>query len=303
MSRIGISATAAAFLATMGPVGAALVSGTAHAQSMTFTDADILNFALNLEYLEGEYYTRGATGTGLPASATTGTGTLGGVNGGTRVPFQNPIFFEIAAKIALDEQAHVNFLRGQLGSSAVARPLIDFAGAFQAAALTSGAIPAGSVFNPFADEISFFLGAYTLTEVGVTAYAGAAALISSPAVLSAAASILATESYHAGSIRGVLTQSSVGFGTLGLSVPADAPTGALLPFQTQAIATAQSQESNALTAMAIVFPNTLNAQISATDGNALQFRRTPAQVLSVVQGGPSRTNGNFFPNGLNGNIR
>ena len=303
MSRVGVSAAAAALLGTMGPIGAALVSGEAHAQS-AFSDADILNFALNLEYLEGEYYTRGSTGQGLPASATTGTGLAGGVNGGTLVPFQNSYFFEIAAKIAVDEQDHINFIRGQLGSAAVARPLIDFAGAFQAAALASGAIPPGAVFNPFADEVSFFLGAFTLTEVGLTAYTGSAALIQSKAVLSAAASILAIEAYHAGAIRGVLTQSSVGFGSPLLStVAADAANGSLVPYRTQAIANAQSQESNAITAAGVTFPQNQSARISATDNNSLAFQRTPAQVLSVVQGGPNKTGGNFFPNGLNGNIR
>ncbi len=301
MTKVGVSATATALLATMGPIGAALVSGKAHAQS-TFSDADILNFALNLEYLEGEYYTRGATGQGLAASMTSGTGTMGGVNGGTLVPFQNPYFFEIAAKISIDEQAHINFLRSQLGSAAVARPLIDLAGAFQAAAVTSGAIAAGQTFNPFADEISFFLGAFTLTEVGLTAYIGASALISSPAVLSAAASILAIEAYHAGSIRGVLTQSSIGQGEGLTAVAADAINGALLPYRTQAIANAQTLETGQNSAAGITFPSNQSARISATDQNSLAFARTPAQVINVVQGGSAHANGDFFPNGLNGNI-
>ena len=302
LSRVGISATATAFLATMGPIGAALVSGKAYAQS-AFSDADILNFALNLEYLEGEYYTRGATGQGLPASATTGTGVAGGVNGGTLVPFATPYFFEIAAKISIDEQDHINFLRSQLGSAAVARPLIDLAGSFQAAAVASGAVAAGQVFNPFADEVSFFLGAFTLTEVGLTAYTGAAALIQNPAILSAASSILAIEAYHAGAIRGVLTQSSVGFGSAGLATAsADAAKGSAVPFQSQAIANAQSQLSGQLTGVGVTFPQNQSARISGTDQNSLAFRRTPQQVISVVEGGPNHAGGNFFPNGLNGNI-
>ncbi len=302
LTRTGKSAMAAAFLGMMGPVGEAIVSGKAHAQS-AITDADILNFALNLEYLEGEYYSRGVSGVGLPASIVTGTGTAGGVNGGTQVPFANAYFLQIASKIVNDEIRHINFIRNALGSAAVARPLIDLAGGFQSAALASGAISAGQTFNPFGDELSFFIGAFALEEVGVTAYAGAAALISNPQILTYASAILAIEAYHAGSIRGVLTQSALGGGTAGLvTSPSDAALSPSLPFITQAIATAQSQASNQLTANGIVFPGNGSAQISSRDGNALAYQRTTAQVLSVVQGGPNKTGGNFFPNGLNGKI-
>ena len=298
ISKAGISAAAMAFLGSMGPVGELLIGKKAHAQA-AITDTDILNFALNLEYLEGEYYTRGVTGVGLANTLVTGTGTLGGVNGGTLVPFANPVFFEIGAKIAADEQAHIAFLRSQLGSAAVARPLIDLAGAFAAAALTAGAVPAGTVFNPFQDEVSFFLGAFTLTEVGVTAYAGAAALISSPAVLSAAASILATEAYHAGAIRAVLTQTAAGVGTAG-----DVAEGALLPFQSQAIASLQSRLSGAVTANGLVNPASGHYQLDNVDGNSLNYRRTTTQVINIVENGNGANHaGGFFPQGLNGNIR
>ena len=271
-----------AFLAAMGPVGAALVSSRADAQ--TITDTDILNFALNLEYIEAEFYLRAISGQGLSASDITGTGTAGTVNGGTIVPFTTPLFAQYAANIARDEQQHVRFLRSTLGSAAVARPLIDLAGGFQGAAVAAGIATAATPFNPFADQVSFFLGAFIFEDVGVTAYAGAAALIQNKSYLAAAASILAVEGYHGGLIRTVLGQ--VGFAAA---------------YDAQAISTLRAVASKANIDQGVVFPSNGFINIAPTDGNGLAFQRTTAQVINVVTNG-GQGKGGFLPNGFNGNI-
>lgn len=102
------------------------------------SDASILNFALNLEYLEAEFYLRSTTGLGLPIELTTGTGVRGEVSGGRPVPFQTPTIRKIADEIAKDEKEHVAFLRSALGSAAVSRPAISLDASFTAAAVAAG---------------------------------------------------------------------------------------------------------------------------------------------------------------------
>ena len=245
------------------------------------TDADILNFALNLEYLEAEFYLMAVNGVGLSAADSTGVGAVGDVIGGAVVPFATPAMYQYAKSIANDELAHVQYLRSALGSAAVARPTVDLYNSFNTAALAAGLIQPGQTFNPFADEASFLLGAYIFEDVGVTAYNGAAPLIQSKAYLGAAASILAVEAYHAATVRTLLFQLGKGDATAKISALRAAASGA-----TDDQGVVMNGQSN----------------ITPTDIHALAFSRTTTQVLNIVYLGGASGNYGFFPKGLNGAI-
>jgi len=241
------------------------------------TDTDILNFALNLEYLEAEYYLRAATGSGL-SSTDAGT-SAGAVTGGTQVAFKTPAIQQYAMEIANDELAHVRFLRKALGSAAVSRPAIDLTNSFNAAASAAGI---GSTFNPFGDEDSFLVGAFVFEDVGVTAYHGAASLLTSKSNLAAAAGILGTEAYHAGEIRTLIAQLGTPYVTYANQISA-------------LRATAGGGAETQVSASTIV----------AADSNSISYDRTTNQVLHIVYLNATAgvvKSGGFFPNGLNGTI-
>ena len=85
-------------------------------------DADYLNFALNLEYLEAEFYLRAATGSGLSATDTGNATTTVVVPSTTMVPGLTTAQQNYIYEIAQNELDHVRFLRSALGSAAVSRP-------------------------------------------------------------------------------------------------------------------------------------------------------------------------------------
>jgi hypothetical protein len=258
------------------------------AKAAETSDADILNFALNLEYLEAEYYLRAVTGHGLSMANSEGAGGAPGkVTGGSKVTFSIPAVKAYAEEIANDEYNHVIFLRSALGSSAVARPAIDLSTSFTVLAQAAGIIKPGQTFDPFYNEDTFLLGAFIFEDVGVTAYNGAGASISNPAYLTAATSILAVEAYHAASVRLQLVQQK-------LSATADKISALRAALSAQIVPGAGDDQGTRLNGKINIVP---------TDSNSLAFARTPAQVLNIVYGGGSASNYLFFPNMMNGNIK
>lgn len=272
--------------------GAALagvaLSSKAEAQSTAPTDTDILNFALNLEYLEAQFYTLATTGKTIDqvgVGITGGNGSAGGtvtVKANPMVPFQTPLLQQFATELATEEQNHVTFLRTALGASAVAMPNIDLLNSFNALAQAAGL---GSTFDPFASESNFLLGAFIFEDVGVTAYLGAAGLISSKTYLDKAAGILAVEAYHAGSIRQRVFAA-----------------GAAAQAASSKIAAARASLDG--TGNDDIGVGVSNGAATVVDANAdaMAFSRTTTQVLSIVYGGGSG-GGAFYPNGLNGTIK
>jgi hypothetical protein len=319
MSRRGFLAGAGtmAAAAAMAGCGGGNSSTPVKTTAPTPTDADYLNYALNLEYLEAQFYLYAATGRGLSASDTTGGSASGFTTAGTvtvgdaaAVPDLTSAQQQILNEIAFEEQAHVRFLRSALGASAVAMPDIDlsfFGPLAVVAGITSVATGAGS-FNPFSSFDYFLVGAFIFEDVGVTAYGGAAGLLTDKTVnLPAAAGILAVEAYHAAYVRTSLTGRAIAaaaatpptaYPYLAAANAVEALRATLTVGDSNAPSTSGSVETTLLLPTTTATPSAI---VAADPTNAIGFTRNVNQVHHIVYGSATVgvSKGGFFPSGTN----
>lgn len=292
------------FLASAGVASAATLIGCGNSTPVTstlptapaavaVTDVDILNFALNLEYLEAEFYLRAVTGTGL--SSADGGGAAVTVKSGSKVTFSNSFFQQFAFELAQTELQHVRAIRATitaLGGTPVAAPALNYTDGFNNVAFQAGL----TSFDPFASDYNYLIGALSFEEVGVSAYTGAAKLISATAVLDAAAGIQAAESYHAGAIRTILAGNAIASGS---SANLNAYNSILQLFN-------KLDPNNHVTLLTAGGATTGSTVVTADTTNAIAYARTTDQVLHIAYGtlpGTYTASGGFFPGGLNGNIK
>lgn len=274
------------FLASLGATGAAVAgagvisgcgSNAKAAMAAGPSENDVLNFALNLEYLEATFYSYVATGGDIPSGSTGGGPAPTGVPAG-KPSFQSQEIADIFAEIYFDELSHVNDLRSVLGSAAVARPQL---------ALNALGTVSSSNYITFARLFE---------DVGVTAYAGAAVDLTGTN-LQYAAQILAVEAFHSGAIRLIDIQQSVPYipnsvvPTDGLDVP---------PYDPGSVAAAEAGPGSSGGFFATSGANGVN---KTPPGFA--YARTTSQVLAIVYANSmtGTAKGGFYPNGMNGNIK
>jgi len=263
-------------LGLAGAMATAAVSGSKQLRAQSaISDLDIAQFALNLEYLEAEFYTAATTGQTITqmGMAVSGPGTTGPTTGGAQVTFADAAIRNIALELASNEQTHVRLLRDLItanGGTPVAKPAINLA------ALGIG----------FGSQSDFLVVARALEDVGVTAYAGAAPLIQDKAILGSATRILAVEAFHSGAIRTQIARLNITTTAVDAVDRIPPPSGTLY-FPTDANALSEVRSPGEV--LRIVYGGTSNATSGGFFPTGVNGNIKTASATATVPSGNSIT--------------
>ncbi len=283
LDKVVHSVNRRSFFSNLGAVavataGAGFLAAAPKAQAQnsappTSTILEVLNFALNFEYLEANLY-RSVTGA-APLSA--GLGNVGapviGLPGKLNL---DPVTLATFENLVSDETNHITLLRAgilELGGTPINQPAIDYSLGGKASITTQAQLLATT---------------RQFTEVGNGAYTGGAALlIANTYVLTVAGQILGAEAQHLGSINALCNfQGVVSPAVNSLDYPPVNPDRFFS-----------------------LSPTTLPLNQFPAFGPIF----TPQQVLGIVYGivtatssptpAAGVTKGGFFPQGVNGSIQ
>jgi hypothetical protein len=235
------------------------------------TPEDVVQFALNQEYLEAEFYSIATTGKTLEERGFEiwGVGEPGNAPGPTKTRFGAVNFCDrefdtgaIARNIAPDEIAHVQVLRKALqdnGITPIAKPALD---------LDALAAKGASLQN----ERTFLVLSRIFEDIGASAYCAGAPFLSNSPFLRTAARITAVEGEHVSNVRLQIAQLQIS------TFPVD--------------------EAD------VIPPPSGQNYFSTNLANGLPPFRMPGEVLFLAYGNKANvTCGGFFPKGVNGALR
>ncbi|PIN10610.1 hypothetical protein CDL12_16799 [Handroanthus impetiginosus] len=272
-----------------------LHGGSSTAQS----DVDLLEFPLNLEYLEAEFFSWGALGRGLDSIEPNLT--MGGPSPvGVRKANLSPLVQDIIAQFAYQEFGHLRAIKRTVPG--FPRPLLNLSIPTFATIMNNAfGRTLFPPFNPYANDINYLLASYVIPYVGLTGYVGTAPRLQNATSKALVAGLLGVEAGQDAVIRTLLYERAQ---------------QRVLPYHftvaefTVRISSLRDRLGNeGLKDEGLIVPPSqgvgggITGNILAGNQNSLAFNRTPEEVLRIVYGtGEVNVPGGFYPRGANGRI-
>ncbi|KAL1193093.1 Ferritin-like catalase Nec2 [Cardamine amara subsp. amara] len=269
------------------------------ATNCTDQDRKLLEFPLNLEYLEAEFFLFGALGFGLDIVAPNLT--MGGPSPiGAQKANLDPFTRDIILQFAWQEVGHLRAIKKTV--KGFARPQLDLSKKAFAKVMDKAFgrkfVPP---FNPYANSYNYLIASYLVPYVGLTGYVGANPKLQCPASRKLVAGLLGVESGQDAVIRGML-YAQAGHIVYPYGVTVAAFTNKISDLRNKLGKSGVKDEG-------LVVPKAMGAEgqvignVLVGDEMSLAFDRTPEEILRIVYGsGNESVPGGFYPKGADGEI-
>ncbi|KAI3512398.1 hypothetical protein L1887_19713 [Cichorium endivia] len=277
-----------------------LASATSDAKfKLPKSDVNLLEFPLNLEYLECEFFLFGSLGKGLDQIQPNLTG--GGPPPiGVRKANLSVLIQDIITQFGLQEVGHIRAIKSTIRG--FSRPMLNLSEAAFANVMNNAfGEPLYPPFDPYANDINYLLASHVIPYVGLTGYVGANPYLISPVAKKLVAGLLGIEAGQDAVIRSHLY---------------DRKLQRVIPYNytvaefTDKISELRNKLGHAgIKDEGLIVPRYLGAEgkvmgnILSGDKNSLSYGRTPKEILGIVyETGNAHVPGGFYPHGANGTI-
>ncbi|KMT16313.1 hypothetical protein BVRB_3g054610 [Beta vulgaris subsp. vulgaris] len=262
-------------------------------------DQDLLEFPLNLEYLEAEFFLWGSTGSGLdriaPNLAQGGPSPIG-VRKALLDPFTNDVIYQFA----LQEVGHLRAIKQTV--KGFPRPSLNLSSSVFADVMNSAfERPLYPPFDPYISPLNYLLASYLIPYVGLTGYVGANAKLTSSDAKSLVAALLAVESGQDAVIRTMLYQRRLQW-VPPYRITVQEFTNRISELRNK-LGNTGSKDEGLFVEPARGAEGKVSGNILAGDKNSIGYPRTPEEILRIVySSGDEKKVGGFYPKGADGSI-
>ncbi|XP_052184326.1 ferritin-like catalase Nec2 [Diospyros lotus] len=263
------------------------------------SDVDLLEFPLNLEFLEAEFFLWGALGVGLDRVAPS-LAKGGPPPHGARKARLDPFTRDVILQFGYQEVGHLRAIQRTVPG--FPRPLLNLsAEAFAEVMNSAMGRTLHPPFNPYANGVNFLLASYVIPYVGLTGYVGANPNLQSPAAKRLVAGLLGVESGQDAVIRALLYSRAA---------KVVRPYGFTVAEFTNRISELRNKlgmmgvkDEGLVVAAFQGAEGKIRGNVLAGDRESLSYARSPEEILRIVYGdGDEHVAGGFYPNGADGRI-
>ncbi|XP_062108844.1 ferritin-like catalase Nec2 [Humulus lupulus] len=272
------------------------VFGTVIHQS---SDADLLAFSLNLEYLEAEFFLHGALGYGLDKVAPQLTKGGPPPIGATKANLDD-LTRDVILQIGLQELGHVRTIHKTV--KGFPRPLLNLSSQLFASLINAAfGREIRPSFDPYRNSLNFLIASYAISYAGPTVYVGDNPNLTGITFKKVVAGLLGVEAGQDAVIRALLYERRE-MRVMPYNITVAEFTNRISELGNR-LGRGGVKSEGLVVPIALGTEGRVSGNVLSADQNSLSYGRTPIEILRIFYGsGDERKPGGFFPNGANGKI-